>query len=175
MKALRATPVTLSTLDRDGVKALRENATSRKTLLVSFWQTASRTSRDQFADLQTTYRMYAGSRRPMDLITIATDPPAQTAAVLDFLKSQYATTRNAQVPPGGVAAAQAAFGMKWNAAQPFTVVIGPDGKVLYQKEGRIDIYEVRRVILASFPDEPGWPGIHDYYQAAVARTAAKKR
>ena len=65
--------------------------------------------------------------------------------------------------------------MKWNAAQPFTVVIGPDGKVLYQKEGRIDIYEVRRVILASFPDEPGWPGIHDYYQAAVARTAAKKR
>ena len=55
------------------------------------------------------------------------------------------------------------------------MVIGPDGKVLYQKESKIDIYEVRRVILSSIPDEPAWPGIHDYFQAAVARTAARRK
>ena len=173
MKAIQSTPVTLSPIDRDGLQALRANSTSQKTLLVSFWQTGNRLSQDQFLDLQTTYRMYAGSKRPMDMVTVSTDPPAKSAAVLEYLKSQYATTRNTQL--ADVAGAQAAFGMKWNPAQPYTVVIGPDGKVLYQKEGRIDIYEVRRVILASIPDAPGWPGIHEYYQAAAARTAAKKR
>ena len=54
-------------------------------------------------------------------------------------------------------------------------MIGPDGKVLYQKEGSIDIYEVRRVILSSIPDEPSWPGIHDYFREAVARMAAKRK
>ena len=32
------------------------------------------------------------------------------------------------------------------------MVIGPDGKVLYQKEGALDIYAVRRHILASIPE-----------------------
>lgn len=175
MKTIQSTPVTVSPIDQAGLRTIRENATSQKTVLVSFWQSDSRLSRDQFPDLQTTYRMYAGSRRPMDMVTISTDPPAKTAAVLDVLKTQYATTRNVQVSSGDVAAMPKVFGVKWNPAQPFTMVIGPDGKVLYQREGRIDIYEVRRVILASFPDAPGWPGIHEYYQAAVARTAAKRR
>ena len=173
MKAIQATPVTLSAIDKDGLDALRKNASSQKTLLVSFWQTANRISQDQFADLQTTYRMYAGSKRPMDMVTVSMDPPAANTAVLDYLKKQHATTRNVQMATDA-AAVQAAFGMKWNPAQPFTVVIAPGGQVLYQKEGRIDIYEVRRVILASIPDAPGWPGIHEYYKAAVARTAAKK-
>jgi hypothetical protein len=119
--------------------------------------------------------MYAGSRRPMDMVTISTDTQAKTAAVLEFLKSQFATTRNVQASPVDILAMQKDAGLKWNPGQPFTLVIGPDGKILFQKEGRLDIYEVRRVILASFPDAPGWPGIHEYYQAAVARTAARKK
>ena len=174
MKTIQASPVTVSPIDQAGVKALRDNASSQKTLLVSFWQTGNPASRAQFKDLQTTYRMYNGSRRPMEMVTVSTDAAANGAAVLDVLKREYATTRNTQLATD-VAAAQAAFGVKWNTAQPFTAVIGPDGKVLYQKEGRVDIYEVRRVILASFPDEPSWPGIRDYYTAAVARTAARKK
>ena len=65
--------------------------------------------------------------------------------------------------------------MKWSSAQPLTLIIGPDGQVLFHKEGRIDIYEVRRIILASFPEVPSWPGVHGYYADAVARTAAKNK
>ena len=32
------------------------------------------------------------------------------------------------------------------------MVIAPDGKVLYQKEGKLDILEMRRAILANMPD-----------------------
>ncbi len=175
MQKIQATPVTVTPVDGDGLKTLRENATSKKTVLVSFWQLDSRVSQGQFADLQTTYRMYAGSKRPVDVITVSTDPAAKSAAILEYLKGQYATTTNRHAASGDAAGLQAAFGLKWNASQPFTVVIGPDGKVLYQKEGKIDIYEVRRVILSSIPDEPAWPGIHDYFQAAVARTAARRK
>jgi peroxiredoxin len=174
MKEIQSAPVTLSPIDNAGLKALRENATSQKTVVVSFWQTGDAVSRDQFDELQTSYRMYARSRRPMDMVTVETAGTGKSAAVLEFLKTQHATTRNTQLAPD-VTAMQEVFGLKWNASRPFTVVIAPDGTVLYQKEGRIDIYEVRRIILASFPDEPSWPGIKDYYREAVARTTAKKK
>jgi peroxiredoxin len=175
MKAIQATPVSLSPADAAALRALSETAASKKTMLLSFWQSDNRVSRDQFLDLQTTYRMYAGSRRPMDMVTISTDATPKTAAVLEYLKGQHATTKNVQASAADVTALQKALGTTWNPAQPFTLVIGPDGKILYQKQGRIDIYEVRRTILASFPDAPGWPGIRDYYQEAVARTAARKK
>ena len=161
----------MTPVDSAGLKAIRDNATSKKTVLVSFWQVDNKVSQAQFEPLQTTYRMYAGSKRPVDVVTISTDPASKAAAVHDYLKRQYATTTNHHAASGGAADAMAAFGLKWNASQPFTVVIGPDGKVLFQKEGAIDIYEVRRHVLASIPDEPAWPGVHDYYQAAVARMA----
>ena len=175
MKTIQATPVTVTPIDGAALRSLLGNTGSQKTLLLSFWQSDSTVSHSQFPDLQTTYRMYAGSRRPMDMVTISTDTQAKTAAVLEFLKNQFATTRNVQASPVDILAMQKDAGLKWNPGQPFTLVIGPDGKILFQKEGRLDIYEVRRVILASFPDAPGWPGIHEYYQAAVARTAARKK
>jgi hypothetical protein len=36
---------------------------------------------------------------------------------------------------------------------PYSMVIGPDGKVLYKASGRLDILKARRIILASFPDD----------------------
>lgn len=175
MQAIQATEVKLTMIDPAGLKALRDNATSKKTVLVSVWQAGNKVSQAQFEPLQTTYRMYAGSRRPVDVVTVSTDPAAKSTAAHEYLKRQYATTTNFQVASGSAADVMAAFGLKWNAAQPFTVVIGPDGKVLFQKEGAIDIYEVRRVILASIPDEPAWPGIHEYYNAALARMAQGRR
>jgi len=174
MKAIQAKPVTLTPIDHGGLTELRQNTASKKTLVVSFWSLGDRAAANQFGELQTTYRMYAGSNRPMDLVTISTESAARRDSVLEFLKSQYATTTNRQLTAteGDV---RASFNAKWTATQPFTVVIGPDGKLLYEKDGRIDIYEVRRIILASFPDEPAWPGIHDYYQAALARMAAQRR
>jgi hypothetical protein len=55
---------------------------------------------------------------------------------------------------------QAAFDSHWEAGVPFTMVIAPGGKVLYQKQGEVDILEVRRVILANLENETyvGHPG-----------------
>jgi len=174
MKAIQAKPVTLEPLSLEDLKGIKANASSRKTVVLGLWNLGDRNTAAQFAELQTTFRMYAGSNRPMDMITVSTDAPAKRDAVLAFLKSQYATSRNQQLALSE-AETRPVLGPRWRAAQAFTVVVGPDGRVLYEKAGRIDIYELRRIVLASFPDEPAWPGIHDYYQATLARMAAKGR
>ena len=48
------------------------------------------------------------------------------------------------------------------------MVIAPDGSVLYQKEGKLDILEMRRAILANMPDTKAYFGQQAYRQAAVA-------
>jgi hypothetical protein len=46
-----------------------------------------------------------------------------------------------------------AFDPSWDGAVPYTMLIGPDGKVLYKEQGPLDILKLRRLILASFPDD----------------------
>jgi hypothetical protein len=175
MKAIQATPVSLTPIDGPGVEALRKNATSSKLVVVSFWRTGDRVSEKQFADLQTSYRMYAGSPRPVDFVTVSTDPMSRSAAVLAYLKGQAATTTNRQWASTDGAALQRAFGLKWNVNQPFTAVIDAGGNLVYQKAGAIDIREVRRVILSNIPDNPSWPGIKDHFKAVLERTASARR
>lgn len=46
-----------------------------------------------------------------------------------------------------------AFDPNWNGAVSYTVLIGPDGTVLYKEQGSLDNLQLRRLILASFPDD----------------------
>jgi peroxiredoxin len=173
MAQIKARPVTVDMVDADGLKALRANAGTGKTMLVSFWSTGCALCAAQFLDLENSYRMYR--LRQLDFTTVSTDPPGKNADVVAFLKTQYAGGPNKQFASADTSALQAAWGATWNPAAPFTVVISPDGKVLYQKEGKIDILEVRRIILSSMPDTSGYPGNQAYFQDAVARMIKNKK
>jgi peroxiredoxin len=164
-------PVNVEMVGGDELKRLRANATD-KVLLVNFWANGCATCAGQFLDLETTYRMFR--KRAFDLITINTNPPAEATAVMDFLKKQYASSPNKQFATADRAGLQAAWGVKWNLAQPFTMVIAPGGQVLYQKEGKIDILEVRRTVLAAMPDTRGYIGSQAYWKNAVAAMAGKR-
>jgi hypothetical protein len=59
---------------------------------------------------------------------------------------------------------QAAFDAKWDAGVPFTMLLAPGGKVLYQRLGELDILELRRVILGHLPD-PDYIGHRAYWAA----------
>jgi peroxiredoxin len=162
---IQTEPVTVDMVGADELKKIRSNP-DKKVLLVSFWSTNCALCASQFFDLETTYRMYR--LRAFDFITVATDGPDQAPAVLAFLKKQYASSPNKQFASADVAALQTAWGAKWKPGTPFTTVIGTDGTVLYQKEGTIDILEVRRTILAAMPDTKSYIGQQAYWQKAVA-------
>jgi len=162
---IQAEPVTVDMVGPDHLTKLRENA-GGKVLLVNFWSTGCAACESQFFDLETTFRMYR--LRSFDFVTVATDGPDKAPAVLAFLKKQYASSPNKQFASTDVAALQAAWGTKWKVGTPLTMVIGTDGKVLYQREGKIDILDVRRTILAAMPDTKSYIGQQAYWKAAVA-------
>jgi thiol-disulfide isomerase/thioredoxin len=162
---IQAEPVTVDMVGAEDLKNLRANATG-KVLLVSFWSTGCSTCVGQFLDLETTYRMYR--LRSFDFVTVATNPPTDAPAVMEFLKKQHASSPNKQFASDDAAGLQSAWGARWKLGAPFTMVVAPGGKVLYQKEGKLDILELRRVILANMPDTKSYFGQQAYWQAAVA-------
>ncbi len=167
---IQAEPVKVDMVSADELKALRANQTG-KVLLVSFWSSNCTLCASQFLDLETTYRMYR--LRAFDFVTVSTDSPDQASAVLSFLKKQYASSPNKQFASPDVAGLQAAWGARWKPGMPYTAVIGTDGKLLYEKEGKIDILDVRRTILANMPDTKSYIGQQAYWQKAVADKTKK--
>lgn len=160
MEKIKAEPVKLDVATADDLKKLRTNGSS-KILVVTFWSTGCKNCAPIFHDLETTYRMYR--LRDYNFVTVATDNPNQKDKVMQFLQAQYASSPNMQVDTANLKDVQAAFGAKWKSGEPFTMVIAPDGKVLYQKAGSFDIHEMRRAVLANMPDGRAYAGQHAYW------------
>ncbi len=146
---IEAEPVRLEAATAEDLRKLRTNPTD-KVLLVNFWATWCGPCVSEFPDLETTYRMYRG--RDFDYVTVSANLPDERPGVLRAIEKQHATSRNLQFASDDTYAMQAAFDPKWEAGVPFTVLLAPGGKVLYQKQGEVDVLELRRVILANLPD-----------------------
>jgi len=143
-------PVQLEKLTVEQAKDLRKNPTG-KTLLVNFWATWCAPCVEEFPDLVNTWRMYR--KRPFQLVTVSVNYPDEEKAARAFLESQKSSARNLIPAVMDPSAVVQAFAPDWQGGFPYSMVIGPDGKVLYQVNGRLDILKARRIILASFPDD----------------------
>jgi peroxiredoxin len=150
MKSIEREAVPLEKVGVDGLRALRKNAAG-KTVLVNFWATWCGPCTVEFPDLQKTWRMYR--KRPFDLVTVSINYPDEEKGVRRFLDSQHASTRNLLFGTMDPYELISAFDAEWDGSVPYSMVIAPDGKVLYKGKGRLDILKTRRLILASFPDD----------------------
>jgi peroxiredoxin len=150
MQKIEAEPVNVELATADDLKKLRSNPTD-KVLLVSFWATWCGPCLTEFPGIENTFRMFR--RRDFDLVTVATNYPDEKGGVLKILKQEHASSRNLMFASDDTYALQAAFEPKWEGAVPFTIVIAPGGKVLFQQQGEVDVLEVRRAILAHLENE----------------------
>jgi peroxiredoxin len=157
LKKAQAEPVKVEMATAEDLKKLRTNPND-KVLLVNFWATWCGPCLTEFPDLENTFRMFR--RRDFDLVTVSTNLPDEKAGVMKLLQAQHASNRNLQFATEDTYGLQAAFDPHWEAGVPYTMVIAPGGKVLYQKQGEVDILEVRRAILANLENETyiGHPG-----------------
>src|SRR5258708_17717566 len=157
-RKIESQPVRLEMASAADLKALHANPTG-KTLLVSFWATWCGSCLHEFPDFEDTFRMYGG--RHLELVTVAANMPDEKNSGTRVLEKMHATSRNLLFASDDTAALQAAFDPTWESAVPYAVVIAPDGKMLYRKQGSIDILELRRTILANLPSD--YEGFNSYW------------
>lgn len=157
-RKIESAPVHLENVDAAGLKRLRANPGGQVTL-IDFWATWCGSCVAEFADLQETYRMYSG--RDLNMVTVSVNMPDEEPSVLRFLQKKHATSRNLLFASDETEKLQSAFDPTWQSAVPYTVVLGPDGKVIYKTVGSADLLEMRRKILATMPSD--YAGFNKYW------------
>ena len=138
-------PVTLETIDTQGIKDLVRNNNSDKLRLINFWATWCGPCVTEFPDLVIIDRMYRG--RPFEFITVSTDKQDRRADVLKFLQKQEASNKNYIFYKDDVYELIEAVDPDWQGALPFTMLIEPGGKIIYGKQDVIDPLQMKKLIV----------------------------
>jgi peroxiredoxin len=152
--------VPLTMAGADDLKKLRQNGTG-KLLIINFWATWCVPCAAEFPALEATYRMYRS--RNLEFVSVSVNDPEERAAVMKFLQEHRATHDNRLFATSDVYGLQAAFDPNTPGAVPYTVLLAPNGDVVHQELGELDVMKLRRAILASLPEDPRFPGHRAYW------------
>ncbi len=139
-----AEPVSLETIDTDGLAKLAKNDTE-KLLVVNVWATWCGPCVSELPDFVTMNRMYR--KRPFHMVTLSIDEPDKRAEALRILKENKVAMTNYLATTTDKDKVAEALDKDWPGPVPYTLVIAPGGKVLYRKVGAIDSLELKRVIV----------------------------
>jgi peroxiredoxin len=153
MTKLAQEPVALNPVDADGLKELRKNS-SGKFRLVNFWATWCAPCVAEYHELVTINRMYR--HRDFELVTVSMNRPDESSQVLEFLKKQQSSNRNLIFGSTDRDALINAFNPKWEGPVPYTVLINPEGQVVYEELDRIDPLKLKRVIVREMNQRKPW-------------------
>jgi thiol-disulfide isomerase/thioredoxin len=141
---LAAEPVDVETIDEPGVKDLLKN-NSDKLRLINIWATWCGPCVTEFPDFITMNRMYRG--RDFEFISISADDPTRKEKVLKFLKNNQASNKNYLFNIDDKYKLIEAVDPKWQGALPYTVLVEPGGKIVYGKQGPINVAEMKKAIV----------------------------
>lgn len=161
LKEWQAKPVQVETTTLAGLQQLMKNPTG-KMLMINFWATWCGPCQVEYPELLTSYLWYRS--RDFEFVSVSVDAPSDRAAVTRFLNEHHSAIRNLQVDTEDVYAVQKAVDPKWQSGVPYTIVLAPDGTVVYRRDGEVDILKLRRAILANLPDVGMFAGNQAYWR-----------
>jgi peroxiredoxin len=155
---VRREPVQLAAADAAALKALRAEKPG-KVRLIHFWAAWCGPCVAEFPDLIETNLRFRN--RDFEMITVAAQFPDETDRVLAFLKKHHASTRNLIFGETDKFKLLDAADAEWTGGLPHTLLLGPEGEVLYRETGELDMLALRRQIVAALNKVRPWPGMTD--------------
>ena len=136
-------PVKLDTLSAGGIKGVVKNNTD-KLRLINLWATWCGPCVAEFDDLVTLYHTYRD--RGLEFVSISADDPANKDKAVKFLQRKQASGVNYIYSGDDKYKMIEAVDPKWDGALPYTLLVEPDGKIVYAHQGAIDAEELRKII-----------------------------
>ena len=137
-------PVTLETIDDEGVKKLLKNETD-KLRLINLWATWCGPCVNEMPDFLNVNRMYR--RRDFEFITFSTDKPDKKDRALKTLTRLQASSKNYIYNSEDIYKLIELIDPKWQGALPYTLLIEPNGKVVFSKQGSLTPQELKKLIV----------------------------
>lgn len=136
-------PVKLDTISAAGIATVVKNHSDRLRM-INLWATWCGPCVAEFDDLVTLNRLYRD--RGLEFVSISADDPANKDKALKFLQRKQSSGTNYIYTGDDKYKMIEAVDPKWDGALPYTMLVDPDGKVVYSHQGAIDIEEVKKVI-----------------------------
>jgi hypothetical protein len=99
----------------------------------------------EFSTLVETDKMYRN--REFDFVTVSMDDFKVQDKALNFLKKKYASNKNYIFGSEKKYDLIEAVDPKWQGALPYTILVSPEGKIVFRQSGIINIVELRTAIV----------------------------
>jgi peroxiredoxin len=137
-------PVNVDMIDEAGIRELLKND-SKKLRLINVWATWCGPCVSEFPDFITINRMYRG--RDFEFVTVSADDPTHKEKVLTFLQGKQASNKNYLFSVDDKYKLIEAIDPKWQGALPYSILVEPGGKIVYGKQGQINVAEMKKRIV----------------------------
>lgn len=137
--------VTIEEIDLAQLKELIKN-NGINYRLINVWATWCGPCITEFPAFVDMHRMYRN--REFEMISISLDEMDRKPNALNFLIKKQASMKNF-IFKGDRYAFIEAINKNWEGALPYTLFVGPGGKIIYSKQGLIDPLEMKRTIADS--------------------------
>ncbi|MCK5206510.1 MAG: redoxin domain-containing protein, partial [Cyclobacteriaceae bacterium] len=136
--------VSLNEINENGVKALMKNK-SDKLRLINIWATWCGPCVIEYPEFVNIQRMYMG--RDFEFISLSADKLEHKDKALKFLKDKNSALRNYIFSGSDIYKLISAVDPEWDGALPYTVLLEPEGKIVYRVMGTIDPLKLKKTIV----------------------------
>ena len=138
-------PVNLEEINTEGIKKLVKNDDSDKLRLINVWATWCGPCVMEYPDFLDIHRMYGA--RDFEFVSVSADKLEKKDKALKFLKEKHSGVKNYIFKDEDIYKLIEAIDPKWNGALPYTLLVEPNGKVVYSIQGSIENQKLKRIIV----------------------------